>query len=131
MFTAGSIVKGGFYFNRDKLDLVAVSGKEGTLPGAEGHRFLRIPALAVVMLAPVLGGLFVVFMPFIGFALVLQHLARLSATGVKRAGRALLFIVTPTWRPGEAYFAGKEGEKQQVNEAEKPKTDVGTDKPAE
>jgi hypothetical protein len=117
MYTAGSIVKGGFYFNRDKLDLVAVSGKEGALPGTEGHRFIRVPALAVVALAPVLGGLFVVFMPFIGFALVLQHLGRLSLTGVKRAARAVMFIVTPTWRPGEAYFAGKDGEKQGAKDA--------------
>jgi hypothetical protein len=131
MFTAGSVVKGGFYFNRDKLDLIAVSGKEGALPAGEGQRYFRIPALAVVMLAPVLGGLFVVFMPFIGFALVLQHLGRMSVSGVKRAGRGLLFIVTPTWRPGEAYFAGKEGEKQEAKEAAEPKADDVKDKPAE
>jgi hypothetical protein len=119
MFTAGATVKGGFYFNRDKLDLVAVSGKEGTLPGTEGHRFVRIPALAVVFLAPVLGGLFVVFMPFIGFALVLQHFGRLSVSGVRRAGRGLLGLVVPAWRPGEAYFAGKEGEKAQAKDAGK------------
>jgi len=130
MFTAGSMVRGGFYFNRDKLDLVAVSGKEGALPGADGQRYLRIPALAVILLAPMLGGLFVVFMPFIGFALVLQHLGRMSLSGAKRASRALLFIVTPTWRPGEAYFAGKEGEKQQAKEAVEPKTDGDKNAPS-
>ena len=131
MFTAGAMVKGGFYFNRDKLDLVAVSGKEGTLPGGEGQRFFRVPALAVVALAPVLGGLFVVFMPFIGFALVLQHLGRVALAGIKRAGRGLLFVVTPTWRPGEAYFAGKEGEKQAAKDAKDAKPDAGKDAPAD
>jgi hypothetical protein len=63
MFTAGATVKGGFYFNRDKLDLVAVSGNQGTLPGQEGHRYIRVPAVAMLLLAPLLGGLFVVFMP--------------------------------------------------------------------
>jgi len=117
MMNAGTMVKGGFYFNRDKLDLIAVSGKEGLLPGANGQRYLRVPVLAVLLLAPVLGGLFVMFMPFIGFALVFQHLGRLMLSGVKRAGRGLLFVVTPTWRPGEAYFAGKEGEKKDAKEA--------------
>ncbi len=134
MFTAGAVVKGGFYFNRDKLDLVAVSGKEGTLPGAEGQRYFHVPALAVIALAPVLGGLFVVFMPFIGFALVLQHLGRLTLAGIKRAGRGVLFVVTPTWRPGEAYFAGKEGEKQPAPDAktaEDEKPSAGSDTPAE
>jgi hypothetical protein len=132
MMTAGTLVKGGFYFNRDKLDLITVSGKEGLLPGAEGQRFLRVPVLAVLLLAPLLGGLFVMFMPLIGFALVFQHLGRLMLAGAKRTGRALAFIVTPTWRPGEAYFAGKEGEKKQAKEAAEAKAQANTeaDKPA-
>jgi hypothetical protein len=132
MMTAGTLVRGGFYFNRDKLDLVTVSGKEGLLPGAEGQRFLRVPVLAVVLLAPVLGGLFVMFMPFIGFALVFQHLGRLMLAGVKRTGRALASVVAPTWRPGEAYFAGKEGENTQAKESAEAKAEAKTDedKPA-
>jgi hypothetical protein len=131
MLNAGTMVKGGFYFNRDKLDLITVSGKEGLLPGADGQRYLRVPVLAVLFLAPVLGGLFVMFMPFIGFALVFQHLGRLMVSGAKRAGRALAFVVTPTWRPGEAYFAGKEGEKKQVKEAAAAKAEAEPDdKPA-
>ena len=125
MMTAGTLVKGGFYFNRDKLDLITVSGKEGLLPGAEGQRFLRMPVLAVLLLAPVLGGLFVMFMPLVGFALVFQHLGRLMLAGVKRTGRALAFVITPTWRPGEAYFAGKEGEKKQAKETAEAKDETG------
>lgn len=123
MFLAGTTVKGGFYFNRDKLDLVAVSGREGTLPGQDGHRFIRIPALAMLLLAPLLGGLFVVFLPLIGFALVLQQLGRLCLSATRRAVRGVLSIITPTWRPGEAYFAGKEGEKRQAKEAGKVERD--------
>lgn len=129
MLTAGTLVKGGFYFNRDKLDLITVSGKEGPLPGADGQRYLRVPVLAVLLLAPVLGGLFVMFMPFIGFALVFQHLGRLMVSGVKRAGRGLLLTVTPTWRPGEAYFAGKEDEKKPAKGPADVKTDG--DKPGQ
>jgi hypothetical protein len=125
MLTAGTMVKGGFYLNRDKLDLVTVSGKEGILPGVDGQRYRRVPVLAVVFMAPVLGGLFVVFMPLVGFALVLHHLARLSLAGVKRSMRGLLAIVTPTWRPGEAYFTGKEGEKKHAKEAASAKADEG------
>ena len=116
MFTAGATVKGGFYFNRDKWNLTTVNGKQGILPGADGQRYVRLPVLAVLFLAPVLGGLFVAFLPFIGFVLVFQHLGRVSLSGIKRAGRGLLFVVTPTWRPGEAYFAGKEGVDAQAKE---------------
>jgi hypothetical protein len=84
MFTAGTTVKGGCYLNRDQLDLVVVSGPQGTLPGRQRDRYLRIPAPAMLVLAPVLGGLFVVFVPLAGFVLVLKHLGR-SRLGRRRA----------------------------------------------
>lgn len=64
-FAAGSTVRGGFYVNRDKLDLVVVSGKEGPLPAEEGP-YCRVPALAALLLAPLLGGLFVAVAPCLG-----------------------------------------------------------------
>jgi hypothetical protein len=111
MATAGTMVKGGFYFSLDQWDILTVSGKEGMLPGLAGQRYLRLPVLAVLLLAPVLGGLFVVFLPFIGFALVLQHLARLSLAGIRRVGRALFSTVTPAARPGEVHLVAKKQEK--------------------
>ncbi|MGD0835142.1 MAG: hypothetical protein ABSB49_00690 [Polyangia bacterium] len=107
MTTAGTLVKGGFYFNRDAWDLVAVNGKEGVLPGTEGQRCLRVPVWAMLGLAPVLGGLFVVFLPLIGFALVFMHLGRGALALGQRGVRGLLLLVAPSWRPGHAYFAGK------------------------
>jgi hypothetical protein len=107
MNTAGTMVKGGFYLNRDAWDLVAVNGKEGVLPGAAGQRCWKIPVWAVLALAPVLGGLFVAFMPLIGFALVFMYLGRLSLSTGKRAAHGVMTLVAPSWRPGEAYFAGK------------------------
>jgi len=107
----GSTVKGGFYFNLRKLQIVPVNGKTGVLVGAADQRYFRVPALGVLVLAPVLGGLFVVFLPVIGFVLVAQHMARLAAMAVKRAGGALAGNVAPAWRPGEAYLAGKPDEK--------------------
>lgn len=107
MTTAGTTVKGGFYFNRDAWDLVTVSGKEGVLPGAGGQRCMRVPVWAVLALAPALGGLFVVFLPFIGFALVFLHLGRLCLSGTRRAVEGMLRLVAPSGRPGAASLAGK------------------------
>jgi hypothetical protein len=76
MMTAGATVEGGYYLNRDAWDLVAVSGKQGVLPGEEGDRFIKLPALAVLGLAPVAGGLFVAFLPVVGFALVGYYAGR-------------------------------------------------------
>ncbi len=76
MLTAGTMVKGGYYLNRDKLDLIAMSGKEGILPGDAGERYIRVPVWAAVLLAPMAGGMFAMLMPAVGFAVVFHHLGR-------------------------------------------------------
>ena len=129
MTTAGTTVKGGFYLNRDAWDLVAINGNEGVLPGADGQRYLKVPVLAMLALAPLLGGLFVAFLPMIGFALVFMHLGRLSLAGAKRATRSLMLLVAPSWRPGEAYFAGKNNKANEP--AAKPAADAKEPKSAE
>jgi hypothetical protein len=67
----GSKVKAGFYFNKNNWEIVTVSGKKGgVLPGDAKADYLRVPAVAMLAGAPVLGAAFVVFLPVIGFALL-------------------------------------------------------------
>jgi len=129
MLRAGTTVEGGYYFNRDQLDLVAVAGKAGTLPGAEGQRYYRVPTLAVLLLAPALGALFVVLLPLIALLVVLRPLGRPTLVGAKRASRSLRLLVDPIWRRGEAYFAGKQGEQRAAADAEEKKPKVDPDAP--
>ncbi|HQQ79311.1 MAG TPA: hypothetical protein PLB01_18320, partial [Thermoanaerobaculia bacterium] len=69
--TGGSKVKAGFYFNKNNWEIVTVSGKKGgVLPGDAKADYLRVPAVAMLAGAPVLGAAFVVFLPVIGFALL-------------------------------------------------------------
>lgn len=105
----GTKVKGGFYWRPAEWQIVTVSGESGVLPGVAGDRFVRIPALALLLLAPVMGGLFVMFLPLIGFAMVLQHLLRQGARAARRAALSVAATLAPSWRPGEAFFAGKGG----------------------
>lgn len=106
-YTSGMQVRSGYYWNPGTWTVVPVPRDGGTLPGGTGDRWMRMPLLAVVFLLPVMGGLFVVFLPFIGFALFLYAIARM-ATGVFRRGAAdLASTVTPGWRPGEAHLTGK------------------------
>ena len=70
-------------------------------------RYLRIHWLVALLLAPLLGGLFVVFLPFIGFAMFFQWVFR-KVTGTAREGaRDLAATVTPGWRPGEVHMTGR------------------------
>ena len=65
---------------------IAVGGKEGMLPGAAGQRYYRVPFMAAVTVAPLLGGFSMVLMPLVRFVLWFQRLARLPlAVGKARA----------------------------------------------
>lgn len=71
----GDVVKGGFYWNQAQWHLENVEGKLGTLPGGDEARYARVPTLLMFVLAPLMGALFVVFLPFIGFALLIGMVA--------------------------------------------------------
>ena len=62
--------------------------------------------------APVMGGLFVVFLPFLGFAMLANHLGKKAVSGLKKAADEVGAAVGPAWQPGEARFAGKKKAKK-------------------
>lgn len=88
MLIAGTTVPGGYYFDRDGLDLVAVGGREGILPGDEGQRYLRIPTWAALLIAPVLGAACVVLIPLFAIVRWVPRLLRASWSGATTTGRA-------------------------------------------
>lgn len=87
----GDTVKAGFYFNLASWDVQAISGEGGTLGGRTGEPWIRVPAVLMLLLAPVMGAAYVVFLPFIGIYMVLRHLvgkavAAVSGPQVRLAG---------------------------------------------
>ncbi len=105
--TGGTMVKAGFYWNPKRWEIVTIQDPGGILPGTSTDRYFHLPGLAMLLLAPLMGGLFVVLLPLIGFAWVLQRLGRLGTAATRRGAASLLATMSPSWRPGEAYFAGK------------------------
>jgi hypothetical protein len=106
-FSGGSSVPGGYYWNLKAWSVTPVEKDGGKLPGTASDHYLRIHWLVALLLAPLLGGLFVVFLPFIGFAMFF-HWAFLKVTGSAREGaRDLAATVTPGWRPGEVHMTGR------------------------
>lgn len=106
-FNGGTKVQGGYYIHLDKWEIVTVVEDVGTLPGAAKDQYLHAPLPVLLVLAPVMGGLFAVFLPFLGFAMPLwalgKKLSQLSAKAVQEIAATL----TPHWQPGVAYLADK------------------------
>ncbi len=108
----GQKVPGGFYWKQNNWEIEVVKGDEGTLPGKSDTTYVRIPTLAMLLGAPVMGGLFVIFLPFLGFAMLFNHLGKKAVAGVKEAADEIGAAVGPAWQPGEARFTSKKKAKK-------------------
>lgn len=103
----GEHVKSGFYFNIESWEITPVSGHEGaTLEGDARTAYLRVPVFALLLLAPVLGALLAVFLPFIGLYLVAQHFGSKAWEHLRAGAHAVLAAMGPAWRPGTAHLTG-------------------------
>ncbi|WP_242392742.1 hypothetical protein [Anaeromyxobacter oryzisoli] len=110
-YTGGSTVKGGYYWNPRSWKVEVIPSEGGRLP-AEGAKYVRVPFPALFVMVPLLGALFLVFLPFIGFALFAHALVKKVTGGVKEGATDLAATMSPGWRPGEAHLAGKPGEEK-------------------
>jgi hypothetical protein len=74
-FSGGDSVRFGFYWNLREWSAQIVPKEGGVLEGTNSVVYLRLPLLALLVLAPLMGAVYAFFLPFIGFAMVLMYLA--------------------------------------------------------
>jgi hypothetical protein len=86
-YESGRAVPAGVYYSIRHLDMRVVTDEKGVLAGAEGVEYRRSPLLAIALLAPVLGGVFVMALPLIIFTAFAQAiLASVVRVTTHRAG---------------------------------------------
>jgi hypothetical protein len=112
---SGGAVRSGYYLNATTWSIEPVANEGGRLPAGPG-RWMRIPTAAALALVPVLGGLFLVFLPFIGIVLTLRAMAGEMVKALRGPATELAATVSPGWLPGEAHFTGKRPENAGVEE---------------
>ena len=74
-FHGGDNVRFGFYWNVKEWEAQIVPKEGGELKASDQVTFVRLPLLALLVIAPVMGALYAFFLPFIGIAMVLMYLA--------------------------------------------------------
>lgn len=121
--TGGQTVRQGFYWNATKWEIALIERQGGSLPGEANERYARVPVLAMLFVAPIMGALYVFFLPFIGVAMVLDFVARRIVRAVRAGAMNLLAAVAPAWRPGEAYLAERDKKKDAAKEENEKKED--------
>jgi len=103
--TGGTAAKTGFYWNLNKWELTMVPKQGGILAGDATESYLKVPVVALLVLAPLMGAVYAMFLPFIGFALLFTHLAKKVFVGSKETATDVAATMTPNWRAGESYLA--------------------------
>jgi hypothetical protein len=66
-FTGTQQVERGLYLNLKRFSMTVLE-RRGTLPGTEEDTYRRVPVLLMLAVAPVVGLVYVIFLPFVGFA---------------------------------------------------------------
>ena len=117
-------VEPGLYFNLRQLSFKSIEEDE-RLPGKPEDVYRRVPMLALLVVGPFLGLIYVIFLPFIGFAMVAwllavkaTHLASGVAHGAVRALR-------PGWEPSMAFLSRTKPAKAAQEGADKWAEEVG------
>lgn len=129
-YYGGEVVKRGIYLNLNRKDLITIENDGEFLAGESNDSYVNVPPLAMIVVGPLMGLIYVVFLPFIGFAMVLGLVSGKVWLGVRQIGESLLGVVTANWRPGVAYLGGgkqsRKGKDPQlhkvVGEEKEPKT---------
>ncbi|MCU0256827.1 MAG: hypothetical protein MUF60_08775 [Vicinamibacterales bacterium] len=103
--------KAGFYFNMDTWHVQTLSGEGGVLEGTSDTRYLRLPLPVLLVVAPLMGAAFAMFLPFIGIALVLDFVAKKVWAAAREAAHGTMMALSPRTRTGEAYFTGDAAKK--------------------
>jgi hypothetical protein len=111
-YPSGTAVKSGYYVDTAGFTIATISRDGAMLPGRADARWVRVPVLAVMAAAPVVGGLFVVALPFIGFGLGVWALGRAVGGKVKSGATELVATVAAPMATGQAHLTGAPGSKE-------------------
>jgi hypothetical protein len=115
-FNGGSAVQGGYYLSKTNWEFFPVEKDGQRLPGPASEHYVKVPMAAVFLVMPVLGGLMVVFLPFIGLAMTAHAAVRPVVGMFRRSADDLAATVTPGWAPGAAHLTGKRPDEKAAGE---------------
>jgi len=103
-YTANQVVDPGLYFSVKPLALTSIE-RTGPLPGSESDVYRRVPMLLMLAMSPLLGLAFVIFLPFIGFAMVFRLLGERAVEAGARAATEGVRVLRPAWAPALAFLS--------------------------
>lgn len=118
-YEGNQAVQSGYYLDASRWAIEPVAEDGGRLPAGPGS-WRRIPTLAALLATPMLGLAFLVFLPFIGFALTAQAALTPVAGFFREAAVGLTATMRPGYAVGVAHLTGQPGGAGHVEERGPP-----------
>jgi len=120
-YQGSQIVEPGLYFNLAQFSFKSIETK-GPLPGSNSDVYRRTPVIALLAVGPILGLAFVIFLPFVGFAMLGWLLVSKLAAWSSDAAVSFARVVRPAFRPALA-FLSRSKQKKSVRKERDPWAD--------
>jgi hypothetical protein len=124
-YTGGNQVSGGYYWNPRNWEVEVVPSEGARLRASADTSYVKIPFPLLFVVVPLLGALFLMFLPLIGFALFAYAIVKKVTGGAKQAATELASTVAPGgFATGEAHFTGKAGEEKGAEDEVTPQAEI-------
>jgi hypothetical protein len=123
-YTGTQHVEPGLYFNFKKLKLTSIE-EPGELPGGTNVIYRRLPLPVMLALAPILALVYVMFLPFVGFAMVAYLLGGKAIEAVSNLAGQTERVRRPAWAPTLAFLSRSKPAQKNAGE---PTTDEWSEK---
>lgn len=121
-YRGNDMVEAGTYLNLRRLRAETLE-EAGRLPGDGATAWRRVPETMLLVAAPFVGLLYVIFLPLIGFLMLGKVVAEWAAGQVADALGATVRVLRPAWQPAVA-FLGRGRRKREGETAREERPDA-------
>jgi hypothetical protein len=103
-FREQQVVGPGWYFNPRNLHFRSID-EEKPLNGKPGEDYIKVPILVTILVAPFIGLVYFMFLPLVGFVMLISLLGKKLGGLVARAAASTVRVAAPSWQPARAFFS--------------------------
>ncbi len=90
----------GIYMNLRSIEFTQINEEPFLLPGTTKDRYVHLPFIAAAILGPILGLVFIIFLPLMGIVGLIYFVAYKAGFASTGIGRKLMQPFLSGWKPG-------------------------------
>lgn len=118
MYHGGEKVATGVYWSLSTGEFFQTPTGGEELPGKRETHYIKAPLSLVMAAGPLLGLIYMIFLPFVGIGGFFLYLANLTAKLFIRSAQSVAETAVPSWVPGVSYLVKEKRGKAKAEKKE-------------